>query len=135
MAEGEAVAILSETQSLELDVHLTEFALQALGARAYNVAMPTPLQSASVPVRSTGVSDALQGLAPAVAALAGSGLVAELTVEGLLHALALPAILKGGVRVLMISNEHPEALERLAPNERLKDRCAWRSRAAARRPR
>ena len=42
--------------------------------------------------------------------------------EGLLHALALPATLKGGVRVLMISNEHPEAQERLAPNEGLKDR-------------
>ena len=122
MAEGEPVAILSETQSLELDVHLTELALQALGARAYHVAMPTPPKSASVPVRSTGVSDALQGLAPAVAALAGSGLVAELTVEGLLHALALRATLKGGVRVLMISNEHSEALERLEPNEGLKDR-------------
>ena len=67
--------------------------------------------------------------------MAGSGLVAELTVEGLLHAFELPAMLEGGVRGLMISNEHPEALERLAPNERLKDRCAWRSRAAARRPR
>ena len=69
MAEGEPVAILSETQSLELDVHLTELALQAWGASAYHVAMPTPPQSASVPVRLTGVSDALQGLAPAVAAL------------------------------------------------------------------
>ena len=84
--------------------------------------MPTPPQSASAPVRSTDVSDALQGFAPAVAALAGSGLVAELTGEGLLHAFALPAMLEGGVRGLMISNEHPEALERLAPNEGLKDR-------------
>ncbi|MDP7391057.1 MAG: hypothetical protein QGH07_04310 [Alphaproteobacteria bacterium] len=99
MAEGEPVAFLSETQFWELNVHLTELALQAVGARAFHFVMPTPPQSASVPVRSTGVSDALQGLAPAVAALAGSGLVAELTVEGLLHALALPAILEGGVRV------------------------------------
>ena len=99
MAEGEPVAFLSETQSQELNAHLTELALQAVGARAFHFVMPTPPQSASVPVRSTGVSDALQGLAPAVAALAGSGLVAELTVEGLLHALALPAILEGGVRV------------------------------------
>ena len=42
--------------------------------------------------------------------------------ERLLHAFALPAILTGGVRVLMILNEHPKALERLAPNEVLKDR-------------
>ena len=31
-------------------------------------------------------------------------------------------MLEGGVRVLMISNEHPEALERLTPNEGLKER-------------
>ena len=122
VAEGEPVAILSETQSRDLNVHLTELALQALGARAFHVVMPTPRQSAPVPVRSTGASDALQGLAPAVAALAGSGVVVDLTVEGLLHAPELPAILKGGARVLMISNEHPEALERLAPDEGLKDR-------------
>ena len=34
MAEGEPVAFLSETQSQELNAHLTELALQALGARA-----------------------------------------------------------------------------------------------------
>ena len=33
-----------------------------------------------------------------------------------MHAAELPAILKGGARVLYISNEHPEALERLAPS-------------------
>ena len=54
-------------------------------------------------------------------ALAASELVVDLTLEGLLHAPELPAILKGGARVLMISNEHPEALERLTPDEGLKD--------------
>jgi 2,5-dihydroxypyridine 5,6-dioxygenase len=33
-----------------------------------------------------------------------------------MHASELPAILQGGARVLYISNEHPEALERLAPS-------------------
>ena len=84
--------------------------------------MPTPPQGASVPVRSAGASDVLQDLPPAVAALAGSGLVADLTVEGLLHAPELHTILKGGARVLIISNENPDALERLAPDEGLKDR-------------
>ena len=42
-------------------------------------------------------------------------MVVDLTVEGLLHAPELPAILKGGARVLMVSNEHPELLERLVP--------------------
>ena len=37
----------------------------------------------------------------------------------MLHAPELPEILKGGARVLMVSNEHPEALERLEPDETL----------------
>jgi 2,5-dihydroxypyridine 5,6-dioxygenase len=51
-----------------------------------------------------------------VAALAASRFVADCTLEGLMHAAELPRILKGGARVLYISNEHPEALERLAPS-------------------
>ena len=50
-----------------------------------------------------------------VSALGQSAIVVDCTVEGLLHAPELPQILGGGARVLMISNEHPEALERLAP--------------------
>jgi 2,5-dihydroxypyridine 5,6-dioxygenase len=50
-----------------------------------------------------------------VAALAGSSFVADCTVEGLQHAAELPAILKGGARVLAISHEHPETLERTEP--------------------
>lgn len=122
VAPGESAAILSETQSRALNVHLAELALLRLGARPFHVVLPTPPQAAPVPVRSTGASVALQGLAPAVAALAGSGFVADLTVEGVLHAKELPAILKGGARVLMVSNEHPEALERLVPDESLMPR-------------
>jgi 2,5-dihydroxypyridine 5,6-dioxygenase len=54
-----------------------------------------------------------------ISALSQSVLVVDLTVEGLLHAPELPAILKGGARLLMISNEHPEALERLMPDPAL----------------
>jgi 2,5-dihydroxypyridine 5,6-dioxygenase len=91
-------------------------ALLRLGARAFHVVLPTPAQRAPVPVRSTGASDAVQGLAPVVAALAASGLIVDLTVEGMLHAPELSQLLAGGARLLMISNEHPEALERLAPD-------------------
>ena len=43
-----------------------------------------------------------------------AGLVIDCTVEGLLHAPELGAILAGGgARVLMISNEHPDIFERL----------------------
>jgi 2,5-dihydroxypyridine 5,6-dioxygenase len=39
--------------------------------------------------------------------------VLDCTVEGLLHSPELGQILGGGARVLMISNEHPEVLERI----------------------
>ena len=115
VARGEAVAILSETQSRALNVHLAELALLALGARPFHVVLPTPPQTAPAPVRSTGASQVVQGLAPVVGALAQSGLVVDVTVEGMLHAPELPDILAGGARLLMVSNEHPDVLERLAP--------------------
>ncbi len=120
VTQGETVAILSETQSRPLNVQLTELALARIGARWFHVTVPTPRQAAPVPIRSTGASNAVAGLAPVVSALAGAGLVVDLTVEGLLHAAELPAIVKDGARLLMISNEHPEALERLVPDPALK---------------
>ncbi len=116
---GEAAAILSETQSRQTHVRLAELALSRLGARPFHVVVPTPRVTAPVPVRSTGASDAIGGLEPVIGALASAGFVADCTVEGLLHAAELPQILKGGARVLMISNEHPEALERLVPTPEL----------------
>jgi 2,5-dihydroxypyridine 5,6-dioxygenase len=115
VAEGDACAVLSETQSRSVNVHLAELALSRLGARVFHLTVPTPRQRAPVPVRSTGASDALAGHEAVVAALAASTFVADCTVEGLLHAAELPAILAGGARVLMVSDEHPEVLERLAP--------------------
>lgn len=122
VGDGDTVAILSETQSRPLNVHLTELALARLGARAFHVVVPTPAQTAPVPIRSTGASDALGGLAPAIAALAASTLVVDLTVEGMLHAPELPRILEGGARLLMVSNEHPDALERLVPDPALEQK-------------
>jgi 2,5-dihydroxypyridine 5,6-dioxygenase len=118
----EDVVILSETQSRALNVHLAELALLRRGARVFHVVMPTPPQRAPVPIRSTGASQALAGNRVAVAALAGAGAVVDLTVEGLMHAPETPDILKGGARIINISNEHPEALERLLPDESLKAR-------------
>jgi 2,5-dihydroxypyridine 5,6-dioxygenase len=116
VGRGDLCAVLSETQSRALNVHLAELALQRLGARPFHVVVPAPRQAAPVPIRSTGASVALRDLAPAVGALAASVFVADCTVEGLMHAAELPAILKGGARVLYISNEHPDVLERLAPS-------------------
>lgn len=116
---GDIVALLSETQSRPLNLALTELALARLGARWFHLVLPTPRQTAPVPIRSTGASAAVQQLAPVVQALAQSTLVVDLTVEGMLHAPELPEILKGGARLLMVSNEHPDALERLIPDPAL----------------
>jgi len=116
---GDSAAILSETQSRELNVRLAELALLRLGARPFHIVVPTPRNPHPVPVRSTGASEALGGLAPVVAALGQAGFVVDCTTEGLMHAPETPAILKAGARILVISNEHPEALERFAPDSKL----------------
>lgn len=122
VTEGETAAVLSESQSRPVIVELADLALQRLGARVFGVSVPTPPQRAPVPVRSTGASDAIGGLEPVVAALAAASFVADCTVEGLLHAPELGTILAGGARILMVSNEHPEILERLVPDPALKPR-------------
>ena len=116
---GDMAAILSETQSRAVNVQLAELALLRLGAKVFHVVLVSPKSLAPVPVRSTGASDAIQALAPVVGALAGTAFVADVTVEGLLHAPELPQILAGGTRVLMVSNEHPEVLERCLPEAAL----------------
>jgi 2,5-dihydroxypyridine 5,6-dioxygenase len=116
---GDVCAVLSESQSRAVNVRLSDLALQRLGARVFHVVVPTPRQSAAVAIRSTGASDAIGGLQPVIDALGTSVLVADCTVEGLLHAKELPAILERGARILMVSNEHPELLERLQPDRAL----------------
>ena len=119
LASGEPVRIVSETQSRTLNVHLAELALSSLSARPFHIVVPTPRQAAPVPVRSTGASQALQRIESLVKALSGPGLLVDLTLEGLLHAPELPEILASGARLMMISNEHPDVLERLAPDPAL----------------
>jgi 2,5-dihydroxypyridine 5,6-dioxygenase len=119
---GDTAAILSETQSRALNVHLAELALLRLGAKPFHVVMPTPRNREIVPVRSTGASLAIGRLTPVISALQQAGFVVDCTIEGLMHAVETPDILKAGVRILNISNEHPEALERMVPDGALEKR-------------
>ncbi|SVB03986.1 uncharacterized protein METZ01_LOCUS156840 [marine metagenome] len=121
-ASNDSVALVSETQSRELNIHLAELGLLSLETRPFFLKLPTPPQTAPVPVRSTGASQVLQNLTPVVNILRETPLIIDCTVEGLLHAPELPEILAGGARVLMISNEHPEALERCMPGPELKEK-------------
>ncbi|SOY48716.1 peptidase M29 [Cupriavidus taiwanensis] len=123
LRHGDVVGIVTESQSRPVNVALAELAAQSLGATPVRIQVPTPALAAPAPVRSTGASDALQHLAPVLAALSRCQLVLDCTVEGLLHAPELPQILSGanGVvpRMLMVSNEHPEILERCQPDPSL----------------
>ena len=119
---GDTAAILSETQSRALNVHLAELALLRMGAKPFHIVVPTPRNREAVPIRSTGASIAIQRLGPVVSALQQAGFVVDCTVEGLMHAVETPEILKAGARILNISNEHPEALERMVPDSALEKR-------------
>jgi 2,5-dihydroxypyridine 5,6-dioxygenase len=112
---GDACAVLSQTQTRPELPQLSELALLRIGARPFHVVLPARPLAAPVPVRSTGASDAIGQLEPVVQALVGCVFVADCTVEGLQHAVELPRILSGGARVLAISHEHPEILERCLP--------------------
>jgi 2,5-dihydroxypyridine 5,6-dioxygenase len=115
---GDTVAVLGESQSRPVLPELARLAATRMGCRVFSIEVPTPFEPGP-PVRSTGACIALQQLAPVVNALAASTLVVDCTVEGLMHAPELPAILKGGARVIYASNEHPEALARLVPGDEL----------------
>ena len=119
----EQVVVLSETQSRPLNVRLAELALQRLGLTSFHLQVPTPSPTKGPLVRSTGASLALTGQRGAVNALAASDVVVDLTLEGLMHARETAAILKGGARIMTVSNEHPEALARLVPTSDLKERA------------
>ncbi len=126
---GDPAAILSETSSRQLNVHLAELALLRLGAKPFHLVVPTPRNPHPVPVRSTGASEAIGGSRPVIEACKAAGFVVDLTLEGLMHAPETAEILQSGARVQVISNEHPEALERFRPDHVLETRV----RAAARR--
>ena len=117
----DTVAILAESQSRPVLVELARLAAVRIGAQVFTLVLPSVLDGAQPVTRSTGASGAIRNLAPVVSALAASTLVVDCTVEGLMHAPELPAILKGAngtqPRVVYVSNEHPEALARLLPDD------------------
>ncbi|HVE54141.1 MAG TPA: peptidase M29, partial [Ramlibacter sp.] len=116
---GDTVAVLSESQTRPVLPELARLAAARRGAQVFSLLLPSTFATATPVARSTGASPVLRQIAPVVSALAGSTLVVDCTVEGLMHAPELPAILKGGARVLYVSNEHPEALARLVPDDRI----------------
>src|SRR6202048_4251649 len=81
---GDTAAILSETQSRALNVHLAELALLRLGAKPFHIIVPTPRNRQVVPIRSTGASEAIQRLSPVVTPVPQAGCVGGLPLRGVL---------------------------------------------------
>jgi 2,5-dihydroxypyridine 5,6-dioxygenase len=134
MRPDESIVVLSESQSRALTVQLAELALGALKLPFFHLRVPSPPAPAGPVLRSTGGSQALAGQALAVQTLAAADVVIDLTLEGLMHAPQTPDILKGGARVMTVSNEHPDILARCLPMPELKDQAheaVKRCRAAA----
>lgn len=120
---GQMVAILSESLSRPVLVELAEHGLHRCGARIVHIRVPSPPQRDPVPVRSTGSSYAFDDYAAFLRTTGVFDLVVDCSVEGLLHSRARQEILAAGGRVFMISNEHPEVLERCPPDAALHEKA------------
>tara|TARA_B100000131_G_scaffold105470_2_gene102332 strand:- start:3480 stop:4526 length:1047 start_codon:yes stop_codon:yes gene_type:complete len=119
VAKNNIVAIISESQSRKVLMDLSEQALLRIGAKPLHINVPTPKLKDLIPVRSTGSCYAFEGYDVILPALSSCDLIIDCTVEGMLHSKELQTIIKTGGRLLMISNEHPEVLERCMPDEKL----------------
>ena len=118
----ESVIILSERGSRDILVELSEIALSQLGHSFYRLVLPTPAHQAGPLIRSSGASTALTDQLGAVNALCSADVVIDLTIEGLMHSPQTAQILKSGTRIMNVSNEHPEVLSRLLPDDAIKAR-------------
>jgi 2,5-dihydroxypyridine 5,6-dioxygenase len=121
---GTRVAIVAETQSRPVLVQLSGLACHDLGAEYHTIVMPTPPQTAPVPVKSTGTSVALQRQRAVIEALKRVEIIVDCTVEGLIHAVEWPEIEEAGTRLFVVCNEHPEILERTEPKAELGPKIA-----------
>ena len=119
VSKNNTVAIISETQSRQVLIDLSMHALSRIGAKPIQFNVPTPKLKDVIPVRSTGSCYSFEGYEAVLPALSSCDLIIDCTVEGMLHSKELQTIIKGGGRLLMISNEHPEVLERCMPDKSL----------------
>ena len=119
IGRGTPVAVVAETQSRPVLMQLCGLALFDLGAEYSTIVLPTPPQTAPVPVKSTGASNAIANMRHVVEALKHVEVIVDVTVEGLIHAEEWPEIEEAGTRLFTICNEHPEILERTEPRAEL----------------
>ena len=122
MQRSEVIVVLSETGSRTVNVSLACAALDRMGLAYHPLVVSTPPPPAGPIIRSTGASEALNNAPDAVQTLCAADVVIDLTIEGLMHARETGRILQSGARILNVSNEHPDILARLVPDDAIKDR-------------
>jgi 2,5-dihydroxypyridine 5,6-dioxygenase len=118
----EQVILLSETDSAKRNLDIARLALGQLNLSYLHLEVPSLPDPLGPLVRSSGASTALSGQDLAVKTMQDADIVIDMTVEGLMHAVQTPSILKSGTRIMTISQEHPDALARLSPQDEMKDR-------------
>ena len=74
---GTPVVIVAETQSRPVHMQLAALACHNLGASYSTVVLPTPPQSAPVPVKSTGACNAIQHKRPVIEGLKAAEVIVD----------------------------------------------------------
>ena len=119
---GEVVAILSETQSRPILPRLSELALHQFEARPFHVIVCSPELIAPCRFDRPEPRSPSADLIRSSARLPPAGWWSIAPSKECCIRVSFPAILAGGARLMMISNEHPEVLERTKPTRRIAPR-------------
>lgn len=127
IGRDDLVAVLCDGGSRLDYAEASAVALEELGARVFQVIISTrPRERLTVDYGlATGV-ESMEKMAPLVESLKSVKMVIDLTGAnqgGLIHDPARPAILAGGARILHLSPEPLDALERCFPTEERRARC------------
>lgn len=117
--KGSKIAILCESQSQQILVDLSKIALNSLNAKYFSLEFPSASSSHTHPIRSNGSTESVTNYSFLIESLSDCDLVVDCTVEGLLHTKFMKKLIQLGGKVFMISNEHPEILSRLVPDQSL----------------
>ena len=113
------IAILCESQSQQTLVELSKIALNNLKAKYFLLELPSAPSTHIYPIRSNGSTECVNNYDFLISSLSDCDLVVDCTVEGLLHTKFMRKLIQSGGKVFMISNEHPEILCRLVPDQSL----------------
>ena len=119
--KDEKIIVLTETISREINFQLLEAALKQTDLTFTHIDIPTKPYKLEPIIKSTGASNILDGENQYISKLKKSDIIFDLSKEGLMHSKQTKEILSNGTRIMNISDEHPEILSRLKPEQKLKN--------------